>query len=482
MNLLLGLILMTIGNVVSYDAWFTGETMRVDLYHAGNAAEESFTLDRVMAEGQWPGTRAHLLDPFNLGRQSAKVYDSETGTLLFSKTYDSYFGEYRTTDQAIAGQAATYHETVRFPFPKKKVRLVMEIRQKDQSLKPIFTREIDPASIWVLRKAPEKGVVVVDFLVSGDPSKKVDLAVIGEGYTAAEEPKFRQDLKRFAEAFFAAEPFRGMKERFNVRGVLAPSQESGCDEPGHGVYRRTSVGCTFDSLDSERYLLTEDNRRLRDIAGHAPYDALLIMVNHKRYGGGGIFNQYCTFTSDNQWFPYLIVHEFGHSFAGLADEYYTSSTAYNEFYPKGLEPLEPNITALLDPASLKWKHLVKPGTEIPTPWEKAEFDKQDLAYQKVRQEVNATIAGLKRSGAPAGDVARMEEKSEKMSKDAAAQSDTMLKSSRFVGVVGAFEGAGYTSTGMYRPMLDCIMFTKGAKPFCAVCADVIRQRIETLCE
>ena len=206
------------------------------------------------------------------------------------------------------------------------------------------------------------------------------------------------------------------------------------------------------------------------------------MVNHKRYGGGGIFNQYCTFTSDNQWFPYLIVHEFGHSFAGLADEYYTSSTAYNDFYPKGQEPLEPNITALLDPANLKWKHLVKPVTEIPTPWEKAEFDRKDLAYQKVRQEVNVAIAKLKRSGAPAGEIARMEEKSEKMSKDAAAQSDTMLKNSRYTGVVGAFEGAGYTSTGMYRPMLDCIMFTKGAKPFCAVCADVIRQRIETLCE
>lgn len=465
-----------------YDAIFTADTLRVDLYHTGNATEEIFTVDRLLVEGPWPGSRTRLVDGFNLGRHFVKVYDAASGELLFSHGYDSYFGEYRTTDPAAKGIWATFQETVRFPLPKAKVRMVLEVRQKDQALKPVFTIEIDPDSIRVLRKPPEKGVTVIDALVSGDPSKKVDIAIIAEGYTAAEAPKFRKDLDRWMKVFFSQEPFKSLMKSFNVRGVFRPSQQSGCDEPSHGVYRQTAVGCSFDSLDSERYLLTEQNRRLRDVAGNVPYDTLCILVNHARYGGGGIYNQYCTFTSDNQWFSYLLLHEFGHSFAGLADEYYTSSTAYTEFYPKGVEPLEPNITALLPPGELKWKHLVQKGTEIPTPWEKDEFDRRDLAYQAKRKEFNDRIASLKRSGAPAAEVEKVQVESERLSKENSDRTDAYLQACKAWGVVGAFEGAGYTSRGMYRSMLDCIMFTKGAKPFCAVCWDAVARRVKALCE
>ncbi|MBE3129703.1 MAG: peptidase M64, partial [Acidobacteria bacterium] len=250
---------------------------------------------------------------------------------------------------------------------------------------------------------------------------------------------------------------------------------SGCDEPSHGSFKATALGATFDSLGSERYLLTEDNKSLRDIAAHVPYDALYIMVNHKRYGGGGIYNLYCTFTTDNQWYEYLFLHEFGHSFAGLADEYYTSEVAYNEFYPRGVEPAEPNITALLEPGRLKWKNLTSPGVEIPTRWEKADFDAMDNAYQKIRGEINAKIAKLKREGADAAEVARVEEESERLSREHADKVDAFLRASKYWGKVGAFEGAGYAAQGLYRPQLDCLMFTKGTKPFCKVCeAAVVR--------
>jgi len=188
-----------------------------------------------------------------------------------------------------------------------------------------------------------------------------------------------------------------------------------------------------------------------------------------RYGGGGIYNLYCTFTVDNQWWEYLFLHEFGHHFAGLADEYYTSSVAYNEFYPRGVEPLEANITALLDPSNLKWKDLLTPGIEVPTPWEKEEFDRMDEAYQKIRGEINDKIARMKREGAPAAEVQKVEEESEKLSREHAEKVDDYLAKSRFKGRVGAFEGAGYSAQGLYRPMLDCLMFTKGKKPFCKVC-------------
>ncbi len=185
---------------------------------------------------------------------------------------------------------------------------------------------------------------------------------------------------------FSQEPFRSSRDRFNVRGVWAASNESGADEPARGIWRDTAIGTRFDSLGSERYLLTEDNRSLRAIAAHVPYDTLYVMVNTPRYGGGGIYNLFCTFTTDNQWSPYVFLHEFGHSFAALADEYYSSDVAYTDFFPRGVEPIEPNITALLDPKALKWADLATPGTPIPTPWGKAEFDAAEVAYQKRRED------------------------------------------------------------------------------------------------
>jgi hypothetical protein len=265
------------------------------------------------------------------------------------------------------------------------------------------------------------------------------------------------------------EPYASHRDRISIRGVMTISQDPGCDEPSRGVFARTPLGCTFDSLGSERYLLTEDNRALRDLAAHVPYDALYVMVNHDRYGGGGIYNAFNTFTTDNQWSDYVFLHEFGHHFAGLADEYYTSQIAYLDLYPRDREPREPNITILADPAALKWRDLVTPGTELPTPWEKAAYDAMDTAYQEERAALNARIGELMRDGADAAEIARLKQRAEDLSRTHQAEADRYLAASRFAGVVGAFEGAGYCREGMYRPELDCIMFSKGIKPFCAVC-------------
>ena len=305
----------------------------------------------------------------------------------------------------------------------------------------------------------------------------VDIALLGEGYTRTNEAKFNRDLKRMIEVFFTQEPYKSHKKHFNIYGVLKYSAEEGCDEPRHGQYKNTCLAATFNSLDSPRYLLTEDNRAVRHIAAHVPYDTLVIVVNQSRYGGGGIYNLFCTLTSDNQWSDYLLVHEFGHSFAGLADEYYTSSVAYSDFYPKGIEPLEPNITALLDPEKLKWKEWVDEEIEIPTPWDKEKYDLMSLSYQKARQEIQAQIARMKMEGADRTEIQKAVRKSEDHSREHTEKMAQFLKGSRFQGKVGAFEGAGYSSKGLYRPMLDCIMFTKGLKPFCNVCEKAILQMI-----
>jgi hypothetical protein len=463
----------------AFDRYFVDRTMRVDLVHVGNATEELFTLDRVYEQGIWAGSRKHLLDTVGTGNYLAKVFDAGSGELVFSRAWDSYFGEYRTTADASRGVRRAYQESLLAPFPKAKVRLVIERRQPDRSLKPIFECEIDPAAYSVVRGALAEGVTVVEALKSGDPHACVDVAVVGEGYTAAEAGKFRSDLEKVIGILFAQQPFARNKGRFNVYGVLKPSQESGCSEPGRGIHRNTAVGASFDSLGSERYLLTENNRALQDIAAHVPHDAIYIMVNSPRYGGGGIYNFFCTFTVDNQWSSYVMVHEFGHAFAGLGDEYYTSSVAYNDFYPKGVEPAEANLTALLDPANLKWKDLVTPGTAIPTPWEKADFDAMDIAYQKVREAVNEKIAKAMREGAPAAEVEKLKAEGEALSLEHARKIDAFLAKSAYAGKVGAFEGGGYSSTGIYRPALDCIMFTKGAKPFCPVCERAIQRVIDS---
>lgn len=468
--------------VVDFDKYFLDRTMRVDYFHVGDAASELITLDRVYEQGSWAGSLKNLIDPFNLGRYAAKVYDAASGRLVFSRGFDSYFGEYKTTAPALQGIKRTYHESILMPFPKQKVILTIEGRDKTNELQPIFRTEIDPLDIYIAKEGLAPGVKVFQVLKSGDSHTKADIAFVAEGYTLLEEKKFVADLKRITEIFFAQEPYRSHSDLFNIFGVFKASAESGCDEPSHGSFKNTALGASFDSLGSERYVLTEDNRSLRDIAARVPYDALVLVVNHTRYGGGGIYNLFCTFTVDNQWTDYLFLHEFGHSFAGLADEYYTSSVAYNEFYPRGVEPLEPNITALLDPAKLKWKELVTPGVDIPTPWEKEEFDRMDMAYQKIRQEINEKIAAMKRAGAPRADVERAEQESEKLSREHATRVDEFLRRSKYWRKIGAMEGAGYAAQGLYRPAVDCLMFTKGAKPFCQVCEQAVLRVIQFYAE
>jgi hypothetical protein len=458
---------------LNFDDYFVDKTMRLDYFHIGDAKEEWVTVDQIFEQGIWAGSKRNLIDKLDNGRYYAKIYDSSSGKLIFSKGFDSYFSEYKTTNQALKGIKRTYHETILIPYPKKNIRFALEVRNRENILQPLFSQEVDPSSVSIIKENLDKKVKVFKILKSGNPHEKVDIAFVAEGYTSEEEKKVEADLKRFTEVFFSHEPYRTYKGSFNIYGVFKPSGESGCDEPRPGIFKNTALNATFNSLGSERYLLTEDNKSLRDIAAYVPYDALFIMINHKRYGGGGIYNLYCTFTVDNQWYEYLFLHEFGHSFAGLADEYYTSSVAYNEFYPRGVEPAEPNVTALLDPKNLKWKDLLTPQTEIPTPWEKEDFEKMDMAYQKIRRAINEKIARMKREKAAQVEIEKAELESDRLSREHAIKVDGYFSKSKFRDKVGAFEGAGYSAKGLYRPMLDCLMFTKGKKPFCKVCEQAI---------
>jgi hypothetical protein len=464
--------------LAAFEDHFVDKTMRIDYHHTGDANTEIVSLDRIYEYGTWAGSLKNLVDTLNYGAYYHKIYDAASGELIYSRGFDSYFKEYQSSGSGQGGIIKTFHETAIVPGPKEKVIFALDKRQKEGGFKEVFRTEIHPNDVMIIHgEGLDASVQVVKSLYNGDPHVKADIAIIAEGYTSADEQKYRDDLKRFTETFFKEDPCRSHKHLFNIYGVFKPSLQSGIDEPRHGSFRNSAVSATFNSMGSERYVLTEDNKALRDIARHVPYDALYIMINHHRYGGGGIYNFYCTFTTNNQWSEYLMVHEFGHSFFGLADEYYTSDVAYEDFYPAGYEPAEANITAALDPDDIKWKHLLTEGIEVPTPWEKEDYDKMAADWRELRKKLNDRVAELRRSGAPEEEVKAAEEEYNRRDLEHAMKAHEYLKASKFAGKVGVFEGAGYANKGMYRPMIDCIMFTKAQKRFCKVCEEAMIQII-----
>lgn len=452
-------------DAVPFDQHFTADTMRVDYFHTGGVASgEVLALDRVVNDGPWAGSRTQLLDPTNLGPYLLTVRDKASGARIYSRGFASVYGEWETTGEAKTAHR-TFHESLRFPWPKQPVTVTLEKRQRDNTFKPIWSTDVDPASRFVNRAAIRQHAGRVwPVMENGPASEKVDLLVIAEGYTAAEMPKFHADVKRLMGALFAEEPFKARQRDFNVRALDLASAQSGINRPNAGVFRRTPVSAEYNIFDSERYVLTLDNRALRDAASAAPYEFIEILVNERTYGGGGIFNSHATASVDSAFSPYVFVHEFGHHFAALADEYYTSDVAFETGAPEKPEPWEPNVTALHDPAQLKWKDLVTPGTPLPTPWDKATFETHTAAIQVRRRDI-------RQRNAPETEMDALFREQEHWDQQ-------LLSGMKYSGAVGAFEGAAYESRGLYRPQADCIMFTRDPVGFCRVCRRAIERIID----
>jgi hypothetical protein len=458
---------------------FLDKAMRLDLYQVGDAKNELITLDRVHQEDTWPESKTELLDPFGYGRYAVRVYDIASNRLVYWRGFDSMFGEYKTTTPAINGVQRVFQRSVRIPWPRRPIRLVIEARDRQNLLHPLFTRTIDPADYHIIRERSVAGDFVYEALKNGPSDQKVDLVFVAEGYTAGDTDKFKADVDRFAGLLFATEPYKSLKSSFNIRGVLRLSAEQAMDEPRQGVYRKTVLDASFNAFDTDRYMLTEQNHALREIAAGVPYDTIVVLVNSQRYGGGGIYNDYCITTVDSARSAQVFVHEFGHSFAGLADEYYASDVAYNDFYPKGVEPLEPNITALLDPDRLKWKDLLSPGIKIPTEYGKEQIEALQAERQKTRLALSRDIEEAKKNKATETQLKALDQKLEAADKASAAKIADLRK--QYVGLedkVGAFEGAGYASKGLYRPMMYCLMISNPKNEFCLVCQRAISRMIQ----
>jgi len=452
------------GSSHGFDVSFTGSTMRFDYYHTGTKGQESFSLDQTYEEGPWPGSVVNLIDTLNLGEYLLRVFDRGTGQLIYSRGFSSMFQEWQTTNEAAAGVYRTFSESVRFPFPRRAVQLSISRRDRQMNFHEVFSTVVSPAlPTQVNREKKPSAFRILPIMENGPASEKVDILILGDGYSRTEMDKFRADAKHFNEVMFATHPFKERKSDFNVRAIEVESEESGVDVPDKGIWKNNALGTAYNTFGSARYVLTTENRKIRDIAASAPYDFICMLVNDTRYGGGGIFQLYTTTytketTAGQEWqMDYVYVHEFGHSFAGLGDEYYTSSTGYNDFYPQGVEPWEPNVTALTDTRSLKWKEFATPGIDIPTSWEKAAYD----SIEAIRGKLDRLAPDYY-------------EKREPFHKAGMK----ILRESKAAGKVGAFEGAGYASKGLYRPSVDCRMFSLSTVGFDAVCSAAIMRMID----
>lgn len=397
-------------NAQEFDKYFVEGSLRVDYYHSGNAKEEHISNDALYKEPFFGGSHINLIDTFNYGHYKYEVFDSLSNSLIYSRGYSTLFGEWRYTDEAKTNWRSL-SESIVMPFPKEAIKLVFYKRMKNMKWSEMYTRYINPSD-YNIRPQQKNKIEAVKVHYSGDPATKVDIVLLAEGYTADEQDKFMKDAERFKEYLLSWTPFNKMKDRFNIWVVPVVSLESGTDIPGTNVWKNTAFDSHFYTFGSERYINTVNNKAVRDAAANAPYDQIYILANTSKYGGAGIFNFYSICTSDNKNSGFVFCHEFGHAFGGLADEY-DGDAAVGDFYDLNYEPWEPNITTLTD-FSKKWKTMVDKGTPIPTP-------------------------------------------------------DTKENSK----LVGAFEGAGYVTKGVYRPVHDCSMKSIRDDDFCPVCVKAL---------
>ena len=413
-------IFLSFQATAQFSGFFFDKTLRLDYYHSGNDTSEFYTFDELLEEPYWGGSHTNLIDTFYYGNYYVKVFNVKNDSLLYSRGYSSLFREWQTTPEA-KKIYRTFSETVTVPYPKENVRIELYSRNRDGIFIKKFSYLFDTADYFV-KKDMRKKYPVFDVLINGKPSEKVDIVILPEGYTREETGLFINDCEKFVKDFFTFEPYSKNKDKFNIRAVLAPSNQKGTDIPKENIWKSTILNTSYYTFDSERYLMTMDDKSVRDLAANAPYDQIYILVNSKKYGGGAIYNYYNVSVNSNEQSAKILIHEFGHGFAGLADEYYNDETSYGEFYNLNIEPWEPNITTLKN-FDKKWKHLVKKNTPIPTP-----------ATKKYRRKV------------------------------------------------GAFEGGGYEPKGMYRPMQDCLMKTFKGNKFCPACTEAIQKMIDFYCK
>lgn len=410
---------ISINAQIKFQDYFVDKTLRLDFYHTGNEQTEIISFEKLVEEEFWGGSKKNLIDEFNYGNYMLYVFDESENKLIYSRGFSTLYQEWQSTEEAKT-ITRSMEGSVVLPFPLRNIRIEIHRRDRKNIFNKIFEYSIDPTNYFIIK---EKIKSYPSFKVhySGNPSQKLDIVFLPEGYTQDEMEKFKLDCERVAGYLFEYSPFKEYKEKINLWGVEAPSLQSSTDIPGKNIWKQTLLNSRFYTFDSERYLMTTDYFTVRDLAANAPYDQIYILVNTDKYGGGGVYNFYNITSVDNERSKQVFIHEFGHGFGGLADEYASDNT-YLDYYPLDVEPWEVNLTTLVDFES-KWKDLVDEATPIPTPVEE-----------------------------------------------------------KYKNKTGVFEGGGYTNKGVYRPTYASIMNSFVSNEFNEVSKRALIKLIESYTE
>ena len=412
-------------SIINYDKYFTEETFRFDFQHSGNNVYETYHYDRMKKEGKWAGSKKSLINPFEYGEQLFRIVDSEERKVIYQNSYCTLFNEWQTTAEA-EQTSRSYPESIIFPYPKRNFCIEIYARNKRSKVfekKYSYEVNINDYNIRPYNKKYDS----YDIHIGGEIEHSLDIVIIPDGFTIEEKEKFLKACKAWENALFAYAPFNTNKHRINIRAVWAPSRDSGISIPGKGEWKETLLGCRFYTFGSERYQMTEEFQKVRDVASSAPYESIYILTNTNKYGGGGIYNFYGLGSAgETGKTGEVYVHEFGHSLMGLGDEYVEKGNTVSAFYPADKEPWEANLTTFVN-FEKKWKHLITNGTPIPT-------------------TCNDSLLALPDSKWP----------------------------------VGAYEGGGYLEKGIYRPWPKCMM--NQLYDFCPVCCDAIKKYLDYICK
>ena len=416
-TLILCLLMVINIHAQEFTDFFKDKTLRVDYIFTGDAKHQSIYLDELSHLPSWAGRRHHLSELPLEGNGQITMTDLTTRKCIYKTSFSSLFQEWLSTDEA-QKTAKGFENTFLLPYPQHPVEIEITLLNSSRKVMAHLKHIIHPDDILI----HERGISHITphkyLLKSGSEADCIDVAILAEGYTEAEMDLFYKDAEKTCESLFFYEPFKSMKSRFNIVAVASPSKDSGVSVPRKNDWRQTAFNSHFDTFYSDRYLTTSRVKSIHNALSGIPYEHIIIIVNTEEYGGGGIYNSYTLTAAHHPTFKPVVVHEFGHSFGGLGDEYFYEEDVMADTYPLDVEPWEPNISTRVDFSS-KWKDMLPAGVPVPTP-----------------PQMNQQYP------------------------------------------VGVYAGGGSSAKGIYRPSFDCRMRTNEYPTFCPVCQRSIRRIIE----
>lgn len=402
-------------------------TLRVDYIFSGTDSTAVIALDGMSSCDGWYGRRVNMDSVPVAGNGQISMTDASTGKVLYRNSFSTLFQEWQTTEEATK-VCRSFENVYLLPMPDAPADVTVNLFNVKGEVSASFTHRVDPSDILIRYYGSGEDTAPYRYLLkSGSPEECIDIVIVAEGYTAPEEGLFYSDAAAAVEALLSHEPFGKYRDRFNIAAVALHSDDSGVSVPLEGKWRHTPLHSHFSTFYMDRYLTTLNIKDLHDALRGIPYEHIIILANTEVYGGGGIYNSYTLTTAHHRQFRPVVVHEFGHSFGALADEYFYDDM-YVEYYYPDVEPWEQNITTLHDFSS-KWEDMLP--------------EDAFTADSKTGERIPCVT--------PA--------------------------SPENTGGIGVYEGAGYQSKGVYRGFQRCRMFDNASPAFCPVCRRAIERMI-----